>query len=427
MKTDEQISKIIRDKYPSRGDIKEPQLEIFTDGEIYSSDPDFWEKMRKRALKTGKIWEETDRKIERWDEENLPDLLWLQKGRLFVSNKIFLRDERGELIEIEFSKLNLALMLFFLKHDGYIDKANLTKAKEEIQSIYTSLGREESKQLKDRKINDLYRDLYRDNDWFNKLVSAFNSDPDRGVPEEEWKKWEKCPDHYGIKIFTRNAKYDFQRSEKHDYELHIPFEVHLGEEALKNFKAELNKREKDIERERTLVNPINEQRQRVWDAALERAMNNGMIESALKLGNAFSQKKPSEFEKWYSNDNLRRIILSYGTKQYYMVQNGKKMPITLSAQQLSFVILLARHKEGLTFQQIREDSTIVEELNNIYHSVKRSDKKDFVFDTHDKSHPNAKLLDLITRIRKSGISIEKVFEGDGKYCVSDIHELIELP
>ena len=423
MKTNEQISKIIQDNYPSRGNIKEPNLEVFTSGELYTGDPDFWEKSRQVFLKIGELAEETDRKIKEWDEENLPNLLWLQKLRLFVSNKIFLNDDRGELIEIEFSKLNFALLLFFLNHNGYIDKTDLTNAKEEIQSIYTSLGREELKQIKEREIDV----LYRDNDWFNKLVSAFNSDPDWGVPEEEWKKKKKCPDDYGIKIFTRNAKHDFHRSKNHDYELHIPFEVHLGKEALKNFKAELNKRKKDIERERTLVNPISEQRQRFWDAAQGRAINNGMIESALKLGNAFSQKKPSEFEKWYRNDNLRRIILSYETKQYYMVQNGKKMPITLPAQQLSFVILLARHKEGLTLRQIRKDSTIVEELNNIYHSVKRSDKKDFVLDTLDESHPNAKLLDLITRIRKSGISIVKEFEGNGKYCVSGIYELIELP
>ena len=424
MKSDEQILQIIQDKYPSRGEIKEPKMEIFTSGETYSSDPDFWEKMRQRALEVGKHGEETDRKIKEWDEKNLPNLLWLRKCRLFVSNKVFLIDERGELIEIEFSKLNLALMLFFLNHDGFIDKADLTKAKEEIQSIYTGLGREESKQIKDREIDD----LYRENDWFNKLVTSFNSEPDWDLPEEEWKKKsEKCPDHYGIKILTRNAKYDFERSKQHDYELDIPFEVHLGKEALKEFKSELKKREKDIEREKTLVNPISEQRQRVWDAALERAQNSGMIDVLIKLGNAFSQKKPSEFEKWYRNDNLRRIIVSYDTRQYFVIQNGKETQIELPAQQLALVLLFARHMDGLTMQQIRQDKEISSELNDIYHLIRRSAKKSFSLDSPDASHPNAKLMDLISKINKNGFSIGKVYESDGLYSITGIHELIELP
>ena len=419
MKTNEQISKIIRDNYPSRGDIKEPKLEIFTSGEMYTSDPNFWENMVQSALELGKLSEETARKIEEWDEENLPNLLWLGKIRLFLTNRAIIFGWEGDVFkEVKLTKLNLALLHLFLNHDGVLDKSDLCEAKKELQSIYTRIGREESEQFKDKEEDE----LYRGNDWFSKLVTEFNRDS----LEVSERDWGRLPDHYGIKIITRNAKHDFERSKEHDYELVIPFEVHLGKEALKNFKAELNKREKDIERERTLVNPIREQRQRVWDSALERAQNSGMIESALKLGNAISQKKPSEFEKWYRNDNLRRLLVSYDTRQYYLVQNGKETQIELPAQQLALVLLFSRHLDGITMQQIRQDKAITSELNDIYHLIKRSAKKDLSLDSLDESHPNAKLMDLISRINKNGFSIRKVYESDGLYSITGIHELIEL-
>ena len=225
MKINEQISKIIRDNYPSRGDIKEPKLEIFTSGETYTSDPNFWEKMGQRALELGELCEETARKIEEWDEENLPNLLWLGKIRLFLTNRAIIFGWESDVFkEVKLTKLNLALLHLFLNHGGVLDKSDLCEAKKELQSIYTRIGREESEQFKDKEEDE----LYRGNDWFSKLVTEFNRDS----LEVSERDWGRLPDHYGIKIITRNAKYDFERSKEHDYELVIPFEVHLGKEAL---------------------------------------------------------------------------------------------------------------------------------------------------------------------------------------------------
>lgn len=416
---DNRISLMIQEKYPPRGDIKEPRIEIFKGGDLYSSDPDHWNKIRERALELGETIEKSFDLMYEWDKKNTPNLLWLWERRLFISNKVILTDKREKEIELKFSKLNLTLLILFLRHDGYIDRKDLDKAKTEIQEIYTGLGRERSRQV-DREEED----WIKRNDWFSKLVTAFNSTPDLDASEEER---QRCPSEYGIRISMRNAKYNCDRATCHDYELNIPYEVHIGKDELKRFRAKRKRRQKDIELERTLVNPFLEQRLRNQEAIRQRARQSWIIDEALRLGKLIEEKEPSTFEKWYRNDNLRRIIVSYGTSEYYLVQNGKETPIGLPAQQLALLLLFARHKEGLTLLKIRQDKAISSELSEIYHLIKGRDKKDFCPDSPDETHPNAKLLDLISRINKKGPSIKKTRDSDDYYCITDIYELIELP
>ena len=423
MKTDDRIPKIIQDLYPSRGkNIAEPVMEYLTDGKVYYSDPTTLDRARRNSLELGKRWFDTIRKMEEWDKKNCPNLCWLRTRRLFLSNRFVVICENEKTINLRLAKLNPALLFFFLNHNGFVDKTDLNSAKLEIQRIYTNLGREKSQQLQAEEQTD--ESMYRDNDWFSKLVNSFNKRPDPGISVEELKRY---PSEYGIRIYTRNAQYDFERSTAHDYELRIPYEIHLGDDSLKRFKKEIMSRTKEIERERALINPIRERIEK-YNQSYKKTQGSWFSNALLELGEQYvkRQPQPSDFEKWYKNDNLKRIIVSYGTKEYYSITNGKLTPIVLPAQQLSLLLLFARHKTGLTLKEIRESTVIKAELNQIYHQIKLSNKKGLLLGIEDRSHPNAQVLNMISKLKKNGFHIARGYEDDDHYFLPEIYELIEI-
>ena len=423
MKTDDRIPKIIQDLYPSRGkNIAEPVMEYFTDGKVYYSDPTTLDRARRISLELGKRWFDTIRKMEEWDKKNCPNLCWLRTRRLFLSNRFVVLCENEKTINLRLAKLNHALLFFFLNHNGFVDKTDLNSAKLEIQRIYTNLGREKSQQLQAKEQTN--ESMYRDNDWFSKLVNSFNKRPDPGISAEEVKRY---PSEYGIRIYTRNAQYDFERSILHDFELKTPYEIQVGDDSLKRFKEEIKNRKNDIEREKTLIKPIRKAIEDYNQSIGQKAQYSWFTEACLELGKQLEKKREqSVFEKWYKNDNLKRIIVSYGTKEYYSVTNGTPTPIVLPPQQLSLLLLFARHKTGLTLEEIRDAPVIKSELNQIYHQIKRSSKKDLLLSLEDRSHPNAQMLNMISKLKKNGFHIARGYEDDDHYFLHGIYELIEI-
>lgn len=422
MKADDRIPKIIRELYPSRETIIEPVIEYFTDGKVYYNAPAALDRSREICSEIGNRWFDNIRKMEEWDKKNCPNLCWLRTRRLFLSNRCVVVYENEKTINLTLTKLNHALLIFFLNHNGSVDKTDLSSAKLEIQRIYTDLGREASQQLQPKE--QTIDSMYRDNDWFCKLVNSFNKRPGWEISDEERKRF---PSEYSIRINTRNAQYAFERTALHDYELKTPYEIQVGDDSLKRFKEEIKSRTTEIERERVLINPIEKAIEEYNQSIKQKAQNSWFTQACRELGKQLLKKRqPSEFEKWYKNDNLRRIIVSYGTEEFYSVINGKTTPINLSPQQLSLIILFARHKNGLTLEQIREDITIRSELNQIYHQIKRSTKKDLFLGIEDNSHPNAQTLNMISKLKKSGFHITRGYEEDDHYFLSGIHELIEF-
>ena len=422
MKPDDRILKIIQDLYPSREDIAEPIMEFFTDGKVYYSDPTTLDRTRELLLELGNSWLDINKKEVEWDNMNCPNLCWLRTRRLFVTNRFVVLYENEKTIHLKLAKLDHALLIFFLNHNRLVDKADLNSAKLEIQRIYTNLGKEESQQLQMKEQTD--ESMYRDNDWFSKLVNSFNKRPDSGISAEELKRY---PSEYGIRIYTRNAQNVFERSSSHDYELRTSYEIHTGNDSLKCFKEEIKSRMKEIEKERTLINPIRKAIEEYNQSIGKKAQYSWFNEACLELGKQLEKnREPSEFEKWHKNDNLRRIIVSYRTQEYYSVINGKATPINLPPQQLSLLLLFARHKTGLTLEQIRDDATIKSELNQLYHRIKQSSNKDLLLGIEDKSHPNAQTLNMISKLKKNGFHIARGYEDTDHYFLSGIHDLIEF-
>ena len=424
MKPDDRILKIIQDLYPSREDIAEPIMEFFTDGKVYYSDPTTLDRTRELLLELGNSWLDINKKEVEWDNMNCPNLCWLRTRRLFVTNRFVVLYENEKTIHLKLAKLDHALLIFFLNHNRLVDKADLNSAKLEIQRIYTNLGKEESQQLQVKEQTD--ESMYRDNDWFSKLVNSFNKRPDSGISAEELKRY---PSEYGIRIYTRNAQNVFERSSSHDYELRTSYEIHTGNDSLKCFKEEIKSRMKEIEKERTLINPTRKALKKYNESIRQRSQDSWFSEACLELGKQYQkrQPQPSDFEMWYKNDNLRRIIVSYGTKEYYSVTNGKATPIVLPPRQLSLLLLFARHKTGLTLEEVREATVVKSELNQIYHQIKRSSKKDLLLGIEDKSHPNAQILNMISKLKKNGFHIARGYEGDDHYYLCGVSELIEIP
>ncbi len=431
---DETINGIIRDLYPEKDIDSEPSFELFSHGVVYSSDPNYWDKVRARALEIGEKAYGRLAREKQWEMENCPNVMWAQEKRLFLSNeytpktRAYIIDddfgELGEAVELKLSKLNLAIFALFLDHEGVIDKDDLKDAKAELQSIYTSLGKDESKQMEENPFDE---ENDRRNDWFSKLVNYFNDDSFDGQADKCWHR----PSHYRIRIYTRNARYEFERIEDHDYKLSIPFEVYRDPGALFAFQKEFSRRTPEIERELNLENPLVTQyleNSRIIQQRIQQNVQNGILELYAKLGEAISNKKPSAFEQWYYNDKLRRIIVSFSTKKYYLVCHGEKERLKIPSQQLALLLLFARHLEdGLTLQSIREDSTVTSELNELYHLIKGHNRKDINLVSDDSKHPNAKIMDLVSRIKKNGFEISKSAPEDIIYRLSSIHELIEIP
>ena len=420
MEQKDKIQGLIQKLYPPKDEKSEPELAIFRDGTVYTSNPDFWDKPREEFSALGGTFQSS---VSAWREANQPNLLWLRDNtHIFVPRdirpnlKVRVIDEAGEEYDIHFTKMNLALFIYFINHGLSIEQADLKTAKGEIQDIYYQLGKDGSKQLMARE--DDWTD--RKNDWFSKLVNDFN-------------EWPKDENHayshifFGIKIDTRKAMTASDLPNEHDYQLYIPFKIiDRDDTSFDAFLNELKKRRPDIEKEKNLVSPIKQ-----WELTnIDRAFNNGFVGTLAKLGESFEERKqrePSEFEKWYKNDNLLRIIVSYDTKKCCSLQNGESHKLDIPARHLAVLLLFAyKLPSGISLNQLRENHDLYSELNHIYFRIKHSDKKSINLETGDSTHPNQKLMQSISLLKHKGFVIKCEDSNSDVYRLEGVHEILEL-
>ena len=412
------IDETIKDLYPPKNDLIEPDFAFFNCGHMYYKDPNALDNYTKMCYEIGT---NQINAANKWKQSHQLNVIWFEKYRLFLSNTIepglavfFTYEHKKK--KITLTHINLALFIYFINHDFGIDLKDLVTAKEEIQTIYMNLGKEGSKQLNKEL------DSSKEHDWFSKLVNRFNSYP---RDEFETNRKHKSPRFFGIHIQTRKESQMLRLPCEHDYELITPFnEVYRGPDDFDRFKAEYKKRKPAILNEKKLISPMEEK----WNGIIETIKHNGSFEDAIKLGEKFAKRAaepPSEFEQWWINDNLVRLFVSYETKEYYYVVHGDKESINLPPRQLAVLILFAKHlKDGLSLNRFRTDIVINAQLNQIYSKIKN---KDSIINLApgDSSHPNGVLQDIISRINKHfGYPI--INREDGVYHLSGIHEILEF-
>jgi len=411
------IDDIVKELYPPKNEQIEPSVAIFSDGYCY-----FKSNVLESIMEWSKdLGEKRTNRFNAWEEQFHPNLIWFNKNRLYLpkdinpSLKVF-SICKGKKEQIRLSKLNLALLIFFVNHNLALDSSDLLKAKDEIQSINLILGNEISKQLDKKDV-----DIYKENDWFSKLVNKLN--------ENDWEKDDKkhhFPDYYSIHICTRKEAKELNRSIEHDYELVMPYEDIIRDvDEYNNYIKELKRRTPIIEEEINRINPIIQ----AEEEAIERIKHNGSIDAAIELGRMYASRAsqpPSEFEQWWRNDNLARLFISYDAKKYYYVKNGEKEAIKLPPRELAILFLFAKHlKEGLHLSEIRNDNDIYSELSIIYSRIKKKDCQVNLIPDDSKQRPNGVLLDLISRINKR-FGYPMISQNNGVYSLSGVHDIIEF-